>query len=83
MVDPQQCVSRVLQEGDIDSLYDLLIWVRAVEGAEANAQLGILLRKLFARTQASIKHQHRYDKRKLSRGHRRSERIENVSTFAA
>jgi len=66
MIDPQECLARVLQDGNPDDLYDLLIWVRAAEGAQRNAELNILLRDLFGKTQASIDHQSRYDKRRLS-----------------
>ena len=67
MINPQECKSRILRNDPeaVDSLYDLLLWIKQSKGSRHDAMVEQFMRSVYADTQDSAKHQHAYDLHQL------------------
>ena len=85
MVSPQDCVSRILcnDPESADSLYDLLVWVKAAKNELLKeSELELLMVSVYSKTTDSENHRRERDKKILAIPSRKSD-VQQDSKLAA
>jgi hypothetical protein len=67
MIKPQQCIERILRDDPevADHLYKLLLWMREAKGSRRGAEADEVMKRLYAETDHSAKHQRLFDRELL------------------